>query len=215
MKKTLVTLLASVAMIGAAAATDLPSKNKAPAVPASPVATESADTLTAAYGQDTAVGAPGTKVDDIYQLKYTHSLGGGFTVGGMAQTTQDTDNVLKQNLEGQVGYKLPTFMGLTFGGKVGVGESYVSTGNFPYFAAYGTADYKVMDGLTWNAVQYRYRSAFDTSAYGYQSHQLGTGVTYDLTKTYSISANYYRNFDTSSNLNATADTFMLGLNAKF
>lgn len=215
MKKTLVTLLASVAMITAAAATDLPSKTKAPAAPvADATASTGNDSLTAAYGQDLDNNF-GTKVDDVYKLSYSHNIGGGFSVGGVAQTTQDTSNVLKQNLEAQAGYKLPAFYGVTVGGKVGVGERFVSTGNFPYFAAYGTADYKVMDKLTWNAVSYRYRSAFDTSSYSYQSHRLGTGVTYDITPVYSINAQVYRSFDTTSNLNATGDAFEVGLTAKF
>ena len=72
-----------------------------------------------------------------------------------------------------------------------------------------------MDGLTLNAVQYRYRSAVDTGTYGYQSHRLGTGVTYDINSTYSVSATVYRSFDTTSNLTATGDAFAFGVTAKF
>ena len=215
MKKTLVTLLASVAMITAAAATDLPSKNKAPAAPA-PVAAaapSSNDSLTAAYGQDLGNNF-GSKVDDIYQLTYKHNIGAGFSVGGMAQTTQVPGSQLNQNLEAQAGYALPAMYGVALSGKVGVGEKFTTT-NFPYFALYGNADYKIMDGLTLNAVSYRYRSAIDSNTYGYQSHQLGTGVTYDITPAYSISAKIARNYDTSSSFNATGDQFMLGLTAKF
>ena len=70
----------------------------------------------------------------------------------------------------------------------GVGERFVSTGNFPYYALYGAADYAIGGGLTLNAINYRYRSAVDNATYGYQSHRLGTGVTYDIT------SNYKRNF---------------------
>jgi len=212
MKKLLITVAALV-LATSAYATDLPKKNKAPAAPAA-VATssESTDSLTAAYGQDTAVGNLGSKTDDIYQLTYTHKLGNGFSVGGMAQTTQDTSNTVKQNLEAQAGYALPAFAGVAVSGKVGVGEKFQST-NFGYYALYGAADYKVMDKLTWNAVSYRYRSAFDTANYGYQSNQLGTGVTYDLASNYAVSAKVYRNYDTS--FNSTGDQFMLGLNVKF
>ena len=216
MKKTLLTIAALVAATSAYA-TDLPNKKKAPLptpVAAAAVPAESTDSLTAAYGQDTAVGNLGSKTDDIYQLTYAHKLGNGFAVGGMAQTTQVPGSQLNQNLEAQASYTLPVMTGLSVTGKVGVGEKF-TTANFPYVAVYGSADYKVMDKLTWNAVSYRYRTAFDTGTYGYQSNQLGTGVTYEVTPAYAVSAKYYRNFDTSSNFNATGDQFMLGLTVKF
>ena len=214
MKKLLITVAALV-LATSAYATDLPKKNKAPAAPtpvAAATSSESTDSLTAAYGQDTAVGNLGSKTDDIYQLTYSHKLGNGFSVGGMAQTTQDTGNTVKQNLEAQAGYALPAFAGVAVSGKVGVGEKFQSS-NFGYYALYGAADYKVMDKLTWNAVSYRYRSAFDTASYGYQSNQLGTGVTYDLASNYAVSAKVYRNYDTS--FNSTGDQFMVGFTAKF
>jgi len=219
MKKLLITV-AAVVLATSAYATDLPKKNKAPAAPVAVAATtapESVDSLTAAYGQDTAVGDLGTKTDDIYQLTYSHKLGNGFSVGGMAQTTQAPSSALKQNLEAQVGYALPAFSGVTVSGKVGVGEKFNTT-NFSYYALYGAADVKLMDKVTWNAVSYRYRSAFDTDANGYQTHQIGTGVTYDLASNYAVSAKIYRNYDASgsfTNPTATGDQFMLGLTAKF
>lgn len=211
MKKITMSAIALLAVTAAAGATDLPSK-KAPFVPV--VANTSTDSLTAAYGQDLANDF-GAKTADSYKLTYTHSFSNGFTIGGMAQTTQDTKNVVRQNLEAQVGYKAPAVYGVTFGGKVGVGERLASTGNFPYYAIYGSADYKVTDKLTWNALGYRYRSAFDTGAYAYQTHRLTTGLTYDITKTYSVSATVYRNYDTTSSYNAKGDGFEVGLTAKF
>ena len=220
MKKLLITV-AAVMLATSAYATDLPNKKKAPAAPA-PVAAatataESTDSLTAAYGQDTAVGNLGSKTDDIYQMTYSHKLGNGVAVGGMAQTTQVPGSQLNQNLEAQASYTLPAFSGVSVTGKIGVGEKFTTT-NFPYYAVYGSADYKVMDKLTWNAVSYRYRPAFDTNTYGYQTHQIGTGVTYDLASNYSVSAKVYRNYDASSsftNPTASGDAFMLGLTVKF
>jgi hypothetical protein len=216
MKNFITTTMALLALTVAANATDLPSKKTAPTPPvaaAAPAAHTSTDSLTVTYGQDLSNNF-GAKVDDAYGVSYKHSLGGGFSVGGAASTTQVSGSQLNQNLEAQAGYALPAFSGVTLSGKVGVGEKF-STTNFPYVAVYGNADYKVMDGLTLNAVQYRYRSAIDTGTYGYQSHRLGTGVTYDINSTYSVSATVYRSFDTSSSFNATGDAFALGLTAKF
>ena len=168
--------------------------------------------MTAAYGQDTAVGDLGSKTDDVYQLTYKHNLGEGFSIGGMAQTTQVPDSQLNQNLEAQAGYAFPSYNGFTLSGKVGVGEKF-TTENFSYYAVYGNLDYKLMDKVTWNALNYRYRSAFDVSENGYQSNQLGTGVTYDINNTYAASAKVYRNYD--KDFNATGDQFMLGATVKF
>jgi hypothetical protein len=209
-------IISTVALLMAtsAYATDVPSKKTAPAAPA-PVAaaTSSDDSLTVSYGQDLGNNF-GAKVDDAYQVAYKHNLGGGFSVGGLAKTTQVEGSKLNQNLEAQAGYALPAMAGVVVSGKVGVGEKF-STTNFPYYAVYGAADYKVMDGLTLNAVQYRYRSAFDVNTNGYQSHQLATGVTYDITSKYSVSAKVARNFDNTSSYNATGDEFAVGLTVKF
>jgi hypothetical protein len=214
MKKLIISTVALL-MATSAYATDLPSKKAVPAAPApaATAATSSDDSLTVAYGQDLGNNF-GAKVDDAYSVTYKHNIGAGFSVGGMAKTTQVSGSQLNQNLEAQAGYALPAFAGVTVSGKVGVGEKF-TTANFPYYALYSAADYKVMDGLTLNAVQYRYRSAIDNATYGYQSHQLATGVTYDITSKYSVKASVARNFDTSSNLNATGDEFALGLTVKF
>jgi hypothetical protein len=214
MKTFITTTMALLALTVAASATDLPSKKTAPLPPVAAAAPASSnDSLTVSYGQDLGNNF-GAKVDDTYGVTYKHNLGMGFSVGGAASTTQVDGSKLTQNLEAQAGYALPAFAGVTLSGKVGVGEKF-TTSNFPYVALYGNADYKVMDGLTLNAVQYRYRSAMDTETYGYQSHRLGTGVTYDINSTYSVSATVYRSFDTSSSFNATGDAFAFGLTAKF
>jgi len=213
MKTFITTTMALLALTVAASATDLPSKKTVPTPPVAAVAAPAAsvDSLSLSYGQDLESNF-GAKVDDTYGVTYKHNLGGGFSVGGAASTTQVPDSKLTQNLEAQAGYALPAFAGVTLSGKVGVGEKF-TTSNFAYYALYGAADYKVMDGLTWNAVQYRYRSAIDVDANGYQSHRLGTGVTYDITSNYSVNAAVYRSYDTS--YNATGDAFSVGLTAKF
>lgn len=216
MKNILTTTMALLALTIAANATDLPSKKTAPTPPVATAAAPAAsnDSLKVEYGQDLGNNF-GAKVDDTYGITYKHNLGAGFAIGGAATTTQADSSLLKQNLEAQASYAFPAIAGVALTGKVGVGERFLNTGNFPYFAVYGNADYKVMDGLTLNAVQYRYRSAVDTGTYGYQSHRLGTGVTYDITSNYSVNATVYRSFDTSSNFNATGDAFAVGLTAKF
>jgi hypothetical protein len=212
MKTFITTTMALLALTVAASATDLPSKKSVPTPPvaaAAPVAA-SADSLSVSYGQDLGNNF-GAKVDDAYGVTYKHSLGGGFSVGGVASTTQVANTLLKQNLEVQAGYALPAFSGVTVSGKVGVGERFTTT-NFPYYALYGAADYKLMDGLTLNAISYRYRNAFDTTN-SYESHRLGTGVTYDITSNYSVGVSVTRSYD--STWNATGDAVTGALTVKF
>lgn len=209
--KTLATaMVALIATAGVAGATDLPSKKKAPAAVAAPVAAASTDSLTVSYGQDLANNF-GSKVDDAYSIAYKHSLPGGIFIGGVASTTQAAGSQLNQNLEAQAGVSTPSIGGLGITTKLGVGERF-STTNFPYYAVYTNADYDLGNGFTINAIGYRYRNAFD-AANGYQSHQLSTGVTYALTDTYSINAKVSRSYD--SGLNATGDAVTLGLGVKF
>lgn len=214
MKVLSTALVALLATTAVAMAGDLPNKKKAPAAApaaaAAVAAATSSDSLSVSYGQDLGNNF-GAKVDDAYGITYKHTLLGGVFVGAAASTTQVPNSQLNQNLEAQAGMSLPSVAGVALSGKVGIGEKF-STTNFAYYAAYGNADYDIGGGLTLNAVQYRYRNAFD-AANSYQSHQVGTGVTYALNSTYSINGKVFRNYD--SGFNATGDGFSVGLGVKF
>ena len=211
MKKLLLsTTVALAAMATTAFATDLPSKKTAPAAPVA-AAPASVDSLSISYGQDFVNGSFGTKSSDAYGVSYSHKIDA-FSVGAAISTSQNTSNTVKQNIEAQVGYSQPLVAGVTATGKVGIGQRFDST-NFPYFALYGAADYKLNDDITVNAIGYRYRSAIDTAANGYQSHQLSTGITYNLSKTYSVSAKVARNWD--KDYNTTGDAATMSFNIKF
>jgi len=208
MKKLLLTTtVALAAMALTAQANDL-SKKKA--ATASSVAANNSS-LSITYGQDFVNGSFGTKSSDAYGVAYTHKIDA-FSVGAAISTSQNTSNTVKHNIEGQVGYSQPLVAGVTGTGKIGVGQRFDTT-NFPYFALYGAADYKLTDDLTLNAVGYRYRSAIDSTANGYQSHQLSSGATYNLSKSYSISSKVSRNWD--KDYNTTGDAIGFSFNIKF
>ena len=213
MKKLIISTLAVLALTTTAYATDLPSKNKAPVPTPAPVAAESTDSISLSYGQDDAQNF-GNKIDDSYTIGYTHKLGAGFSVGGIANLTNNTANATTNYAEAQAGYALPAFAGVTLSGKVGVGERFTQGTDYAYYTVYGNADYKVMDKLTWNAVQYRWRSPFDTASYSWQSNQIGTGVTYDITNNLAVNAKVYRQWD-GTFANVTQDGFGLGVTVKF
>jgi hypothetical protein len=214
MKIITTAMVALLATASVAFATDLPSKKTAPAAAAAAapaaVAAASTDSLSVSYGQDLGNNF-GAKVDDAYGISYKKSLPGGIFIGAAASTAQVSGSKLTQNLEAQAGLALPSFAGIALSAKAGIGEKF-STTNFPYYALYGNADYDLGNGITLNAVGYRYRNAFDT-ANDYQSHQLTTGVTYALNSNYSINGKLSRSFD--SGYNATGDAVTVGLTVKF
>jgi len=209
MKLITTTLVALLATASVAFAADLPSKTAAPAVAAA--APASVDSISFSYGQDFVLDSFGTKDKDTFAASYTHKFDGGFSAGAAISTSQSEASLLKQNIEVQAGYAMPAFSGVALSGKVGIGERF-TTDNFTYYAVYGAADYKVNDDITLNALSYRYRNAFDT-ANDYESHQLATGVTYALNKTYSVSAKIARNYD--ADFNETGDAATVGLTIKF
>lgn len=208
MKKT---LLATAALFAFATAASAGGVAEPVGAPLTAMAT-SVDSLSFSYGQDFVLDDFGTKSKDTFGATYTHKFEGGYSAGAAISTSQDTNNTVTQNIEVQGGYSTSVLTGLTVGGKIGVGERF-TTDNFSYYAVYGSADYKVNDDLTVNAVSYRYRSAFDTDTSGYQSHQIGTGVTYNINKTYAVTTKIARNFD--KDFNQTGDAFTTGLTIKF
>lgn len=205
------TTVALAAMATTAFATDLPNKKAAPAAPVAAAAPASVDSLSISYGQDFVNGSFGTKSSDAYGVSYTHKIDA-FSVGAAISTSQNTSNTVKQNIEGQVGYSQPLVAGVTASGKIGIGQRFDTT-NFPYFALYGAADYKLNDDITINAIGYRYRSAVDYNTNDYRSHQLSTGITYNLNKTYAVSAKVARNWD--EEYATTGDAATIAFNIKF
>lgn len=203
MNKLLITAAAVVFATTSAFATDLPNKKKAP-LPA-PVATPAAaataastvNTISVDTGYEAATDKYGysDRKNNTYNVTFSHNIGGGFSLGAKAGTSQTYDQgAIAQNIEGQAGYALPAFSGVAVSGKVAVGERFTNGSDFAYYAAYGNADYKINDAIAINAFQYRYRSAFD-DANGYKSHQIGTGVTYSFADKQSVYAKVYRNYD--------------------
>lgn len=193
---------AAVVFASAAFAGDLPSK-KAPPAPASVTTSAAAsaastdNTISVDTGYEAATDKYwyGDRSKNTYNITYTRNIGGGFSLGAKAGTSQVYDQgALTQNIEGQVGYKLPTLVGVDLSGKAAVGERFTNGKNFPFYAFYGNADYKINDAIQVNALQYRYRNAFDT-ANSYESHQLGTGLTYTFADKQSVFGKIYRNYD--------------------
>ena len=201
MNKLLITA-AAVVFASAAFAGDLPSK-KAPPAPASVTTSGAAsaastdNTISVDIGYEAAADKYwiGDRNYNTYNVNYTRNIMGGVSLGAELSGDQvNSQGAITQNIEGQAGYKLPTLVGIDFSGKAAVGERFTDGKNFPYYALYGNADYSINNAIQLNALQYRYRNAFDT-ANNYESHQIGTGVTYTFADKQSVYGKIYRTFD--------------------
>ena len=205
MKKTVLAMVAVLATATMASASDLPSKKAAPAPVAAPAAaSESADTsVSLGFGFEADPGTYNKANKNLYTLGVEHRIPGGAFLGLNASTSQAQpgDGALTQNIEALAGYRM-AFGPAAIKGSLGVGERFTTNSNFPYWVGRLGADYSISDQLTWNAVEYRYRNAFD-AVNSYESHRLGTGLTYSFARNQAIYTNVYRDFnsgwDTSGN----------------
>jgi hypothetical protein len=220
MNKLLITAAAVVFATGAYA-TDLPVKKKAPKAPAAttqtvaPVAsTDTTISVDTGYEADAGKYSYNDRNKAVYNVSVEHNLGSGFYAAGAAgiSQTEPSDGALKQTVDGSIGFKIPVSANIGLKGSVGIGERFTNGNDFTYYVVRGQADYKLTDALTWNAVQYRYRNAFDT-ANAFESHRLGTGLTYTFSKNQAVYTNIYRNLDTS--FNTTDNGIVAGYKVSF
>lgn len=199
--KTLITTVAAIAFATSSFAGDLPSKAGPASAPvaAAKSSTESYITVDTGYEADKDKYGYTDRKSSTYNLTFNHAFAGGFNAGFAAGTGQIySSGKLDQTLEVQGGYNFPAILGISLGGKLGVGEHFTDIKNYPYYALYGNVDYKVGKSLTFNAVQYRYRNAVDTANL-FESHQIGTGLTYGLIGNHSVYGTLYRNLDNKYN----------------
>jgi len=201
----LLTIAAVVAFTTGAYATDLPSKKAAPAA----ATTASADTtITTGYGMEFTPDKYSASTASTYAVSADRNIGSGISVGVAAGTSQAaSQGALKQTLEATAGYKMPLFADLT--AKVGgsVGERFTNGANYPFYTLSAGSDYKLADNLTLNAVGYRYRNAFDSAAYDFESHQLSTGATFAINKTNAVFVKLARSYDGDFKASTDAVTF--------
>lgn len=185
MKKTMIALAAVAALAGTAAVAET--------------------TVALTYGQDFTAAGFGAKTSDTLGVAVSQTFGA-YEAG--VSYSGDSD---AQNLEATVGRHFAINDQVSLGAAVGVGERF-DVEDFTYYTLAADADVKVNDKLTWTAVDYRYRNAFDT-ANDYESHRVGTGVSYALTEVVAVNASVYRNFD--GDLNATGNAAEVGVAYKF
>ncbi len=151
--------------------------------------------ITPAFAADTiSVEAQSGKVDEGY-LYYTHTFNDGFQLGADVQSNVTGDskrNLLGNNAEVFVGQKV-NLGNVTIDPLVGVGEVVSPGKNFPYYTAYFNTDWHFSKRFTWNVTQFQYENSFQT-VNKFENEQVGTGITYDVSKNNDIGVGVYRKF---------------------
>ena len=135
----------------------------------------------------------GVWADDYFKLGYSHTFDNNIVWGAAYQHTfRDTNSA--DQIESSLGYKLKSgaltvtpsmLLGYGFGDQPRIDR----TNNFApeaYYAFAIAADVKLDDHWTWNAVNARYRNAFNVT---WITPKVSTGITYKIDGSSSIYAN--------------------------
>jgi len=131
-----------------------------------------------------------------YELNGAHTFDSGLILGGSFQYTDTTfSDRASQNLEATLGYRLRLDSVLSVNGSAGIGEHWRENPGtyFPYYVLRIGADLQLSQDITWNAISYRFRDAFDPDD-NYNTPQVATGVTFKLDERSSIAVKVMENW---------------------
>jgi hypothetical protein len=134
--------------------------------------------------------------DMKYELNGAHTFDGGLILGGSFQYTDTAFSTrASQNLEGTIGYRVPLSSVFSVTGSAGLGEHWRENPStyFPYYVLRIGADVEINEKLTWNAISYRFRDAFDPDN-DYNTPQVATGVSFKIDGQSSIAVKIMRNW---------------------
>ena len=134
--------------------------------------------------------------DMKYELNEAHTFDTGLILGGAFQYTDTTfSDRASQNLEGTIGYRMPLDSAFSVNGSAGIGEHWREnpSSSFPYYVLRVAVDYDLNQTITWNAISYRFRDAFDRGD-NYDTPQIATGITFKLDGQSSIAVKVMRNW---------------------
>jgi hypothetical protein len=129
--------------------------------------------------------------DTKYELEVAHAFEGGAIIGGSVTYNNEAfSTVDNENLEGTFGFRARFNDVFAVTASAGIGEHFQAAdegGDFPYYVFRVAADLTLSRRITWTAVSYRFRNAFDTG-YDYDTPQLATAIAYRFDKHSSVSA---------------------------
>lgn len=216
MKHIIAAIAVSLSLGTSAGATDLLNWKKHHKVPTPPVAAQVAP----AKQPSTSVSVEYT-ADNIdkdldhnnsnYTIGVEHRLGNGAFVAGQVEDKFGTAGQTGL-VEGSVGYSFVVLHSIDLKGSVGVGERWQPGDDFSYYVGRLGADIKLTEHVTWNAIQYQYRNAFNT-VNDFESHRFGTGLTYNVNSHNAFYGQVFHENDTS--IKQDSNGFLLGYKYSF
>ncbi|UVC14447.1 hypothetical protein [Mesorhizobium onobrychidis] len=144
--------------------------------------------------QEQDLGVPqSTKVD----ISASHTFDVGVILGASVQYSDTAfSNSATANLETTAGYRVHFNDIVSVKGSVGVGARMQVSGDgddIAYYVLRAEADIKLNNTVTWNAIAFRYRDAFDVDD-DYLTPQLATGFTFKLDEHNSVSSKVQYNW---------------------
>lgn len=129
--------------------------------------------------------------DANWEFAAAHAFDSGWIVGGSVSYTDPAfAGTSTTNLEGTLSYRARFSSVFSVVATAGVGEHFQSPEegiDFPYYMLKIVADLRLSERVTWTAVSFRYRNAFNPDN-DYDTPQLATEVAYRLDKHNSVSA---------------------------
>lgn len=138
---------------------------------------------------NTVAGADQGNLGIGFKHNYNNTFAADF---GVSSTQTSGTDAVSTRAEVGVTASQPLPFGLTGSVRAGLGEKYVSTGNFTYYSVEPAVSAPIgSTGLT-AKVGWRYRSAIDSTANNDQTHTMRYGVSYDLSKVDSVGVRYDR-----------------------
>ena len=112
-------------------------------------------------------------------------------MNGLFEVQEDSgSHELSENLECTVGYAMRFNSVFSLTGRGGIGLHFEGQ-EFPYYVFYVAVDLALTQKVTWNAITFRYRDAFDP-ADDFNTPQLATGLTFQVSRHGSILIKFAR-----------------------
>jgi hypothetical protein len=139
----------------------------------------------------------GTPQTTKAQVSISHAFDTGFVLGASVEYAdtafKDSSTV---NIETTAGYRFRATDRISMTGSVGLGGRLQAVGigdDFAYYVLRAGTDLKLTDVVTWNAIAFRYRDAFDSEE-NYLTPQLATGLTFKMDEHNSVSGKVQYNW---------------------
>lgn len=134
----------------------------------------------------------GVSKDMKYLVGVAHIFDNGIVLGGSFQYTDARAGKSdSQNLEATLGYRFKFGDVFSINASAGAGGRFVAMDDFAYYVLRVGADIELSRQVTWNAIGYRYRNAFDTDN-DYDTPEVSTGLSFKIDDKNSLSTKLYQ-----------------------